>query len=214
MISNELLQMFCSRDDFRTVLTVPFNVGNYTYATNGHFAIRVDLRKEFSGNDTPANMEKCFAYPENVDEALFIDIPELNTSENSVSCKVCGGKGTLTECSDCEGTGEVHWESDGGYEYESDCQMCNGSGKINEQCEKCGGTGKKFIEQFIEVGTRVLNCKLLSIINSLPGVKIAPDATSDFQPIPFRFDGGCGILMPGNRAEWERQKAVKQEMLK
>ena len=96
-----------------------------------------------------------------------ITIDEIDEKVLDV-CPVCGGGGTLTcwycggtanrkcacengldECGHCHGTGEIDCDCDGGVEVCADCggegwkvcDQCGGTGKLENTCFNCGGTG-------------------------------------------------------------------------
>ena len=90
----------------------------------------------------------------------------------------------------------MKWTSDGGYDYEDMCQMCNGSGVIDGPCDSCGGSGKFPEKRSVDIGTKTLDCEMLTTMSKLPNVKIAPEAVEKLSPVPFKFDGGIGIICP------------------
>jgi len=77
------------------------------------------------------------------------------------------------------------------------CSDCNGAGGW---CEECGGTGKNPVFEAFKVGPLNLNIHYLEKLKALPNVDLSPTAnpsTGDFpNPMPFRFTGGIGLLMP------------------
>lgn len=204
-ITHEQLMVFCEKpiDGARKGLCNPFNVGEYTYATNGHFAIRIPAKIEYvAAEDYRVEIAKMFSDPA-IPADKFIDLPIIESPEEHVICSKCNGTGSDIECTDCDGSRKVHWESEGGYEYDATCEMCNGTGKIKGPCEKCGATGKTAKDKLIDVGSKLLNARYLAIIaNTLKNVKIAPDAVSELSPVPFIFDGGEGIIMPLRRNQY------------
>lgn len=194
MITDAMLRMFCSNDETSETLNNPFNDGDYTYATNGHILIRVPRRAEYDQNKAVKNINEAVQFTA-VPEEKWIDTPDPCDTIKTEPCNMCKGTGKLARCPDCKGQGEVQWESDYGYEYEDTCRMCNGRGRIDGICEDCAGTGKITTERNIEICGRLLNGKLLSILRELPGLKIAPDAVENLKPIPFKCDGGEGVIM-------------------
>jgi len=206
MITREQLQSFCEpKGTNRVALSNPFNCDGYTFSTDGHVCIRVELDDSIiSHPDAPKTMQKIFVTCD--DDSKYIDIPEIEGVSLFVNCSTCEGTGKISICPECEGSGEVHFENDYS-DYDCDCDSCNGTGKYkngrvtNEECEDCNGTGKITKDIGIDIGTRYVTARLLGLVKGLPSVKIAPEATDGFKPIPFKFDGGCGILMPRRREE-------------
>lgn len=193
MIDDKTLRTFCERDG-RKELESPFNIGDHTYATNGHFAVRVAIRPEYKTAEI--KIQHMFPHA-NIPADKYIDLPAVVSPEEQIICTDCKGSGEDIECTDCDGTGEVSWMSPGGYNYEEDCQMCRSRGVIKGPCEKCGATGKTAKDKQIDVGSKLLSGRMLAIIaGTLKNVKIAPDAVPDLSPVPFIFDGGEGIIMP------------------
>lgn len=202
MITDEILRLFCSKDIIRPKLNNPFNFGDYTYATDGHILIRVPKIEEYSENPILDTIEKVFPIDiDKIDNSLWIDIPELTETIKVIDCVDCEGTGKNSICPDCEGEKEVSWESENGFLYEDTCRMCEGTGRIddinnNDICDKCNGTGKKSEDLIIDIGSKTVNSRLLSIIKNLPNTKIAPDAVEGLKAIPFKFDNGIGLIMP------------------
>jgi hypothetical protein len=197
MITKETLQMFCATESGHK-LSNPFNVGAYTYATNGHFGIRVPAMPEFAGNAGPDKIEAVWFHGMVVDD-LWVPVASVVDKRTMKQCPVCDGSGQISKCPECDGNGVVEWTSDNDYDYEAECKMCDGDGTIGGNgmvCSTCLGQGKIATTQRINVGSKLLNANLLSIMNQLPNCQIATEAVEGYECIPFRFDGGDGIIMP------------------
>jgi hypothetical protein len=195
-MDDKMIRLFCSDDVTRKALCNPFNLGEFTFATNGHFGIRIPIQHEYDGNEPIKNVDGVICYGK-IQEQFWIELPPLDSVVEISDCKHCKGLDNVTECPECEGTGEVSWESEWGHEYEAECLNCNGRKTISGECEECGGSGKNTRDKNVRLGTKLLNGRLLSIMSQLQGLKIAPDAPVDkYKPIPFKFDGGTGIIMP------------------
>jgi hypothetical protein len=83
------------------------------------------------------------------------------------------------------------------------CPECDGSGKEDDECEKCGhqkncegcgGTGKIDRITPVAVGEVSFQAKYLALIKNLPNCRIAPSGPET--QAQFIFDGGDGSLMP------------------
>jgi hypothetical protein len=147
-------------------------------------------------------LEKFFGFGE-IENKYWVDIPERSFFDEFV-CRECGGIGKVTECGDCDGEGDVNWESNSGIEYSAVYKLCNGKGVVSgsaKVCDDCGGSGRKKKYDRIYVGSKFLDCRYLELLKQLPGVKIAPDFAKGYSPIPVKFEGGTGLIMP--LSSWE-----------
>jgi hypothetical protein len=204
MINDTMIRMFCDTTGYSSVLQNPFNIDGFTYATNGHFAIKIPAIEEYAGFeklDSVSGLSFCESTPVN----LFTTLPALLDGVIiNVKCNLCNGTGKNKTCSDCNGDGEVYWESYCGHEYEAECKECDGTGKVvgsSETCDNCNGTGSEVEDTIVTIGTKYLNTKLLDILAKLPGCMIATEAVTELKPIPFKFNGGVGIIMPCRKCE-------------
>ncbi len=83
-----------------------------------------------------------------------------------------------------------------------DCEECEGGEKTPHDCPDCScecescDNGKVFDKSDVQVGSKKVQAKYLTLLQSLPGILVAPDATPAWECIPFKFDGGEGLLMP------------------
>src|SRR5581483_1511692 len=91
-------------------------------------------------------------------------------------------------------------------EFVRECDECQGSpnahacscGHVHD-CENCGGTGEIFdTGKGMDIGSRLVALHFLWKIGQLPGALIAWDG--DSPAMPFKFDGGRGIVMQLRRA--------------
>jgi hypothetical protein len=104
------LQKYCSDNPSRTNLQHPFSQGDYTYATNGEFLIRVPLQQDIPQQKEPDTSRVWPKYePETWVAPLAFDFPEPETAY----CESCFD-GHRHHCPDCEcaceecgGTGEI-----------------------------------------------------------------------------------------------------------
>ena len=189
----DLLKKFVSQNDPREYMRSPFNRGEWTYATNGHIAVRVP---KIDGIATLA--EKHIPKLESLFQSAggndFIVLPTLPPPEK---CQMCNGTGAAYECPYCDGKGEFEH---GLHTYK--CKECDGTGQVtsgyeayNEMsCRHCMGTGVARYKP-VKVGASHFDLSYLYLINGLPGAKFSPGARQ-LDMARFVFDGGEGILMP------------------
>ena len=188
----ELLNRFTANSsDPREYMRAPFTRGDWTYATNGHIAVRVpkiDGMEILPDKHIP-KLEGLF---ESVCFDACIALPPLPPQEE---CSMCSGTGITYECEECEGDGEFE---NGSHTYT--CKECDGSGQVEYSggiavaCRHCGGTGKKLVKT-INVGRSHFDLFYLHLINGLPGARFSPGA-GPMDYAWFVFDGGEGVLMP------------------
>jgi hypothetical protein len=201
MIDKKLLRLFCSNDEYIPALKNPFNIGKYTYACNRYIGIRVPRIAEYDKNEVVDSMAKL-SFGDDVNASLFVEIPKTDELCHLAKCLACEGTGKITECPECYGEGNVEWTSPGGYDYEAECKRCNGDIKISggdSFCSNCAGTGNKTEFKYFPIGSKYVNGSLLQIVQQLPGVRLAIEISGKLSAMPFRFDGGAGILMPARK---------------
>ena len=193
------LTKFCRPDDVRDICRRPHTDGEFVYATNGHYAVRVNAA-DYSGDaplmDDTKSMNTLHNFFSNIESKTFTAFPSFIVPE-LVTCGVCGGAGTVCECPECLGTGEDICRCCGGY---VDCDNCSGDGHIegdDESCRECFGEGEVPVNRdwSVPFGSSLANFRYLQLFQSLPNVE-ASISQFDESPIRFRFDGGYGVLMP------------------
>lgn len=163
----ELLSRFCG--GWSTAMHAPFSSGAYTYATNGHIALRVRRIESVPEVAGSPNVEKILVASGNpMLVPLVLDLPENKVEQQ--------------ECSTCEGRKTEH-----------DCPSCNCD------CEDCAGTGIETNEsdEYTSIGIRGVPfaAKYMRLLILLPGVLFDPKPKAACAT-RFDFDGGEGMLMP------------------
>ena|SRR3990167_2778804 len=166
------LLKFCSSEKSRSNFRVPFSKGEYTYATNGHLAIRV-ARTNLNAPDC----ESIFATAIERGDPPWIDLPPFELKQE--------------KCPGCLGTGFV----------DEECRSCAKESPNAYECEECEGgvilSGSAIVKA--EKGKVRLAAKYLDLLKDLPEIKIGVDgdeSTRSDKPIRFKFEGGEGLLMP------------------
>jgi hypothetical protein len=168
------LQKFC--DPTRDYLSKPFSLGDYSYATNGHIALRLprrddvkqaqDVRAENAVNHINSYIDE---FQEKPGPMLPIPDGELPARE-SRPCDFCGGEGKLDHCPTCD-------------------QPCD--------CPECDGTGEILGDHpGVEIAAgAVASAVYLGWIRELPAPRFRVKKDDDPRAqIYFEFDGGVGIL--------------------
>lgn len=193
------LQKFCHTWDRK--LNSPFNNGGYTYATDGFILLRTPTciaERNLEGSDFPEDsITQQFAGPFN----QSFKLSDFFTEEKKEACSTCNETGKLTECPECEGSGEI--ELDSGYNFYSvECQSCEGTGYIEddeegEDCDSCEGTGKVSVRTLIKIGSASFDNRLLNkLIDNLPEDTTIAPPKSDLKPALLSWSGGTGLIMP------------------
>lgn len=161
------LAPFCSTDETRPRFHRPWNYQDWCYATDGGIIVRVDLLPEFDG-----------ALPNKTILALtlkmFADFP---SGAEFVPLPEMGEIPEIIECVRCGGTGNsptIH---------EYGCGRCDGEGKYNNMAR-------------IQIGPRDIAAHYVAKLQHLPSLLVAINFGSHETPLPFLFNGGCGLLMP------------------
>lgn len=202
------LMPFCDREPAgRYDLSKPFARGEFVYATDGRICVRVpDTEYEVDPEprktpdvtglkfiDAPDAEWKEFQQPFVIEDnsGRWSDDPCPFCRERWVKCDQCNGEGWIAgkrkkaiECPKCEGEG--------------DC--LDGDGK----CENCDST--RDAASTVKIDDTKFDVYFLWKIVALPNVKYAfiessaietcPKTKELYMPLSFRFDGGCGLLMP------------------
>lgn len=89
MINNKIdLKRFCSTDLSRINLAEPFSKGQYSYATNGHTAIRVPRRDDIPENPQASDCERLFVEADRHDPYEWVNVPEMIKISRS-ECNCC-----------------------------------------------------------------------------------------------------------------------------
>jgi hypothetical protein len=192
---NELLHKFCEPEYNK--LAEPWSYDSYSFASDGHIAIRVP-RVEGIDREPPFGFSGKLPFTPGV-EGEWVDLPAYELPPKK-KCHSCKGTGMMQKCPECDGDGSLEF-SNGHHEYEVECLTCRGIGHLsggNERCENCDGSGEEYEENFRAVpdfGTETckINAFLLDKIKDLPGVKMFSAPTGNM--FHFRFDGGDGVAM-------------------
>lgn len=160
---------------------------------------KIDLQQFCITNKTRLNIAKPFSvgdYTYATDGCIIIEVPRLkNVGEVNGSPKVDyvmamypSGEKKYSKLPDLP-----KWER-------VQCKTCDGNGTRASvyghgyDCETCRGRGE---ERFLfDLGKQTFDLKYLHLIAKLPKLEIVLNVNGERDVMPFRFDGGRGLLMP------------------
>jgi hypothetical protein len=105
------LQLFCGDQPARPAIRQPFSQGDFTYATNGHIAVRVPRLAAVPDHPSAPTMERLWVRPAQVKAhaVMAAALPE----PTFLKCEECEGRGREHTCPDCTCV----------------CEWCNGEGR-------------------------------------------------------------------------------------
>lgn len=221
------LKPFCEPEDgSRINLQQPFSQGNYTYASDARILIRVPRREGVAeggpnvGKTTPT-LERALA------ERIFHPLPAYDVIPGEPArtrpCEDCKGSGWVKNCDWCEGTGSGECPTCG---HEDDCKECGGRGffpaadsteKDAAECDICEASGAiemateipavaRFRDEAGVLPQHDYQLSYIELLKGLPGLEVGfaarhvPFGWQD-TGLAFRFEGGCGLVMPRMREE-------------
>lgn len=203
------LGSYCSKGSSRSYLHQPFSVGAYSYATDGHIAIRLPRREDVAEIDTPPDIAKIFAPS---DDLSFFQLPDIDIpSATPPQCKDCGGVGYMARCAFCKGEG--HHDCDCEF-CDRGCDECDGTGEMPSNseddfprtlCEMCDGCGRqKDNRSVVFPDGMAIGARFISLLLSTPGPHEMADqdrAEGEMSAHFFRFNGGMLAIMPKRRSK-------------
>jgi hypothetical protein len=97
------ISQFCDRENYsRPWMMEPFNIGEHTYATDGHICVRVPRRPDVAENPEALNAAELFAVGMECNGALPVLPPETREV-----CYECEGEGHLFDCEACDDRGYI-----------------------------------------------------------------------------------------------------------
>jgi len=202
------LMDFCWKGQARDNLKKPWSLDQWTYASNGHIAIRVPRRDDVPENPKAPEIEQHFALAETLEFKPFtLSIPPLDYP----NCSTCGGRGWGVTCRACNGTGEHNCDCD---YCDRQCSECDGyciepadSDDVPEKdripCEECDGSGKRPDERRVHFPKNLtFKAALLNKVLALPGpiemgMILEPKSSVPYYPPQhFRGPGWNAVVMP------------------
>lgn len=192
------IERFCGTNDFRQYLHRPLRTDRGLIATDGAIAVLVQddggEYDNFADHVNGTTVEKLFdGHAAAREWMLACALP----CPGKKKCQHCDGAGhTLMEdCDECDGDGDFHH---GSWVYE--CKECDGAGRVKrpngshkEPCYQCKSTGLEVVSVPVG-GVTHISSKYVALLKELPDCEISPAPQPS--PIPFRFQGGIGVVMP------------------
>jgi hypothetical protein len=126
----ELFKTFCSTDDLRPVMLLPFESNGKVYATDAHKLIRCDSQLiHFTLQNPHKSLNPSSAFPEiNCNRTVVTKIEDFDILKTEDELSKIGDNIT---CEECKGEGYVEWE----YKHhtaEHECPECKCSGYSHE----------------------------------------------------------------------------------
>lgn len=204
---DELLP-FCSPERSRSYLSLPFVIGDggFTYASNGHIAIRVPGR--LTDVDQMKKVPSIVGMFESVEGRDYRPF-ELVTAEDAklYRCASCLGRRYVIDCQTCEGSG-THTCSEDSCGCEHECGNCDGRGVIFAKatepgahlCEDCYGTGWEIDKRNVDLGAGLaVQWRYLQKVQQLPGPiswGVPPAEPDKYHPDRFTY-GAVSFMGPG-----------------
>lgn len=147
----KLFQLFVSNNDYRVTLHYPFKQKKYIVASDGYTAIRIsednlNVELPYTQEEKP-DINEVFKLDKNVD--ILIDLCLLEDKLTPVLIDEIINVEDVQKCQDCDGRGTVTYEyssySNGNFDIELDCPVCDSDGKI--ATNKKVSTGKMVTDQ-------------------------------------------------------------------
>jgi len=188
------LQQFCALTDIHGFFEQPFNIGEYTFATNRHLMVRVPKLEQYEIHINGIMVESIQEMIKQAEKAKdFIPLVDWEKPELK-ECIDCAGTGRVDKCKKCNGAGELNQA------YAEPCEDCDTSGVVpgtEKDCHYCNGKGKRygFFKPCL-IGNEIYACaEYIALIESLPNPFVDISGKPE-DVIPFKFTGGIGLLMP------------------
>jgi hypothetical protein len=192
------LAPFCSEVPARPYLHQPFTFGDFTYATDGIVAIRVQRRETIPErllDECPAmqtSIERIFATL--IAASDFAPMPAFEiVTDRPRKCTSCEGRGYLRPCHACDAHPDKGCQRCEGHRW----VPCKKEAENAEACDFCDGTGK-YRQRRAHFPSHDFQPDYIEKVQALPTLEVAFGG-DPAKPLSFRFEGGCGLLMPLRR---------------
>lgn len=222
------LMPFCSVDRGRSYLSTPFVIGDgqFTYASNGHVAIRVPGR--LTDVDQMKNVPSIVGMFEAVETIPYRPFAVVTAEDAKLDrCEVCKGRRWVVDCDICEASG-THVCSDDNCGCEHQCGACDGHGVITARvddpgshlCFDCDGTGRELDKRGVHLGGNLaVQWRYIQKIQALPGPlswsvpELEPDKYDpkrfNYGAVSFMGAGWMALVLPLRSYGTEAIEAIR-----
>ncbi len=191
----QAIELFLGRKDAERDFSIPFQIDNYTYATETHIAIRVESKHidfpipEYTGkkpNIQNINWELNNLRPFAADR---LKIESFMTKDEEIQINA------EEECGECGGIGQVEWTY-GRHTMDADCPVCDGDGiSLPARYKK---TGNKTFDLYHNIKINNHNFKFILVYNlfKLSDLLGSEILIADFTETMGKFKvGECEIII-------------------
>lgn len=201
------IYQWCSMQGSNQDFTTPFNFEGRTMACDGHVLISMPQKDEH--RDIYESLKENISTLLNIEGFSFSKLSNDIQLPRTTSCTTCKGtkKVSLTKCKECEGEGEVSFETDYS-DYDVCCKSCDGDGSVTKVgtggvCDNCKGFGDAFEKwETVEVSGVTVFAKYARLLMS-----VGDDVEISAQENKLYFRSGDikGLIM-GHRKGYEDNK--------
>lgn len=187
---------FLSKGEDRVKLETPVHIGQWTYFSNGRIAVRLPRLPDTTETDDPPKIDKTFATEIDEREFTFAPLEKLETRLRD--CRACDNTGKTRDtkpCPECEGEGTINCSHCG---HDHECNRCYGEGTVLRSntsitCPDCERAKHNVrVTQHLWIDGKYFE-KIAALPNPMIGTALIG---TEPRAIPFRFDGGDGLIMP------------------
>lgn len=197
-------------------LTLPYNLADWVYATEGHICVRV--RPETADVEQATGRIPPFETLSWNHDRLrgWRSLPKLEPLLAKDSpCTACEGYGleggdVFQECETCQGCGQVWTGTDYASSYPVQCRACKGKGHVKppgaKECGVCKGEAYGVLPSVVNLEGRHFDARLYELARATGGEYTHSHWHAMPYPLmKFAFDGGHGLLMGLDGATIERR---------
>lgn len=209
----DILNKFCGRERDYGRHYHPFSDDKYSYGCDGSILIAVPRIDSIAEDpEMIAKIEYVKSDLLSMTAKTWIPLRKIVNTLVFAECSKCKGQGHTFECLECDGAGEIEWETFFN-DYSNTCLSCGGVGTVSRDewtkmakqkdikqdipghiCDDCDGTGKIYQDTPVLIGGTVLSLRYLSMLGELPECRIG--IIDDTKAVLFQFNGGNGLVMP------------------
>jgi hypothetical protein len=208
------LRNFCASEEHpRWSMKMPYEVEEFTYATDGKICVRVRPQlgdKVVSQGPIPPFGSLQWGHDKLTGWRSLRRLSPVEAIDSC--CPTCDGyghtsDGIMRECEQCVGTGHVWVGSDYDISHPKKCPRCKGAGHFPPVgaiiCPTCDGYAIGTFPTIVEIDGQYFDAKLYSKAWSLDGEYLLDNFNScpSYPMLRLRFDGGVGLLMGLDKAE-------------